>query len=207
MEIGAQIKTRRQDLNMTQEMLAKELHVGRTTVSNWEIGRNYPDLQLIVSISNVLNISLDTLLGKESEIVKEITRDTNIRKSQSRKIKILSALLILVILAGLFGIYKVVEYRDISSPEQIVSLQVYEDRLEITTDLPFYRSVVGYTIGNSPDGNDTIELSLSSQIDLSLDHQQKIVVETDSLEEDMGSRNLKTVDIVDRNGIIKTFDI
>lgn len=207
MEIGAQIKTRRQDLNMTQEMLAKELHVGRTTVSNWEIGRNYPDLQLIVSISNVLNISLDTLLGKESEIVKEITRDTNIRKSQSRKIKILSALLILVILAGLFGIYKVLEYRDISSPEQIVSLQAYEDRLEITTDLPFYRSVVGYTIGNSPDGNDTIELSLSSQIDLSLDHQQKIVVETDSLEEDMGIRNLKTVDIVDRNGIIKTFDI
>ena len=207
MEIGAQIKTRRQELNMTQEMLARELHVGRTTVSNWEIGRNYPDLQLIVSISNVLNLSLDTLLGKESEIVKEITRDTNIRKSQSRKIKILSALLILVILAGLFGIYKVVEYRDISSPEQIVSLQAYEDRLEITTDLPFYRSVVGYTIGNSPDGNDTIELSLSSQIDLSLDHQQKIVVETDSLEEDMGIRNLKTVDIVDRNGIIKTFDI
>ncbi len=207
MEIGAQIKTRRQELNMTQEMLARELHVGRTTVSNWEIGRNYPDLQLIVSISNVLNLSLDTLLGKESEIVKEITRDTNIRKSQSRKIKILSALLILVILAGLFGIYKVVEYRDISSPEQIVSVQAYENRLEITTDLPFYRSVVGYTIGNSPDGNDTIELSLSSQIDLSLDHQQKIVVETDSLEEDMGIRNLKTVDIVDRNGIIKTFDI
>ena len=207
MEIGAQIKTRRQELNMTQEMLARELHVGRTTVSNWEIGRNYPDLQLIVSISNVLNLSLDTLLGKESEIVKEITRDTNIRKSQSRKIKILSALLILVILAGLFGIYKVVEYRDISSPEQILSLQAYEDRLEIITDLPFYRSVVGYTIGNSPDGNDTIELSLSSQIDLSLDHQQKIVVETDSLEDDMGIRNLKTVDIVDRNGIIKTFDI
>lgn len=48
---------------------------------------------------------------------------------------------------------------------------------------------------------------MSSQIDLSLDHQQKIVVETDSLEEDMGIRNLKTVDIVDRNGIIKTFDI
>ena len=75
------------------------------------------------------------------------------------------------------------EYRDISSPEQILSLQAYEDRLMITTDLPFYRSVVGYTIGNSPDGNDTIELSLSSQIDLSLDHQQKIVVETDSLED------------------------
>ena len=63
MEIGAQIKTRRQDLNMTQEMLAKELHVGRTTVSNWEIGRNYPDLQLIVSISNVLSISIEYFIG------------------------------------------------------------------------------------------------------------------------------------------------
>lgn len=42
------------------------------------------------------------------------------------------------------------EYRDISSPEQIVSMEKYEDRLEITTDLPFYRSVVGYTIGNRP---------------------------------------------------------
>lgn len=207
MEIGAQIKMHRQAQNMTQEMLANELHVGRTTVSNWEIGRNYPDLQLIVSISNVLSISLDTLLGKESEIVKEITRDTNIRKSQSRKIKILSALLVLVILVGLFGLYKVLEYQDISSPEQITSVQAYEDHLEITTDLPFYRSVVGYTIGNSPDGNDTIEISLSSQIDLSLDHQQKMVVEADSLEEDMGIQDLKTVDIVDRNGIIKTFDI
>lgn len=207
MEIGTQIKMRRQELNMTQEMLAKELNVGRTTVSNWESGRNYPDLQLIVSISNVLNISLDTLLGKESEIVKEIARDTNIRKSQSRKIKILSALLILMILSALFGVYKISEYRDISSPEQIVSMEKYEDRLEITTDLPFYRSVVGYTIGDSPAGDDAIELSLSSHIDLSFEHQQKIVVETDSLEADMGIRDLKTVYIVDRNGIVRTFDL
>ena len=57
MEIGTQIKMRRQELNMTQEMLANALHVGRTTVSNWEIGRNYPDLQLIVDLSNVLRIS------------------------------------------------------------------------------------------------------------------------------------------------------
>ena len=207
MKIGAQIKTRRQELNMTQEQLARELNVSRSTVSNWEIGRNYPDLQLIVSISNVLSISLDALLGKESEIVKEIAKDTNIRKSQSRKIRILSSLLILVILAGLFGLYKVFEYRDLSSPDQIVSVQAYEDYMEITTDLPFYRSVVGYTLGNSSNGENTIELSLSSQIDLSLDHQQKIVVKTSSLKEDMGIQDLKTVNIVDRNGIIKTFGL
>lgn len=207
MEIGMQIKTRRQKLNMTQETLAKKLNVGRSTVSNWEIGRNYPDLQLIVSISNVLNLSLDALLRKESEIVKEIARDTQVRKSQSRKIKILSVILILVILTGLFGLYKAYEYQDISEPNQIVSVQKYENQLEIITDLPSYRSVVGYMIGNSQDGKETIELSLSSQIDLSLNHKQKIIIETDSLSEDMKIQEIKTVDIIDRNGIIKSFDI
>ena len=38
MEIGAQIKARRQELNMTQERLANKLNVGRSTVSNWETG-------------------------------------------------------------------------------------------------------------------------------------------------------------------------
>lgn len=208
MEIGSQIKGRRQELKMTQEMLAKKLNVGRTTVSNWEIGRNYPDLQLIVSISNVLNLSLDTLLREESKIVKEIARDTNIRKSQSRKIKLLSAILITVIFIGVCGLYKVYEYQDISSPNQIVSVKFNKGgQLEIITDLPFYRSVVGYTIGNSPEGSDKIEIFLSSQIDLSLEHQQKIIVETDSLKDDMEIQNLKTVNIVDQNGIIKTFYI
>lgn len=207
MEIGEQIKVRRQELNMTQEMLANQLNVGRSTVSNWEIGRNYPDLQLIVSISEALDLPLDILLGKESKVVKEISRDTNIRKAQRWKVRIMAALLILVSLTGLFVLYKTLEYRDISSPSQIVSFKEYEDRLEIVTDLPFYRSVVGYTIGGSLKGDDTIEISLATQIDLSMEHQQKIIVETDGLEEDMGISELKRVDVIDQNGVIKSFKL
>ncbi len=36
-EIGPQIRERRLELNMTQDMLAKELNVSRSAVSNWEI--------------------------------------------------------------------------------------------------------------------------------------------------------------------------
>lgn len=85
MKIGEQIKKRRQELNMTQEDLAQKLNVARSTISNWEIGRNYPDIQLIVSISDALDLSLDTLLREESDIVQEIANDTRIRKSQTRK--------------------------------------------------------------------------------------------------------------------------
>jgi len=36
--------------------------VARTTVSNWEIDRNYPDLGMVVRLSEVLDISLNELL-------------------------------------------------------------------------------------------------------------------------------------------------
>lgn len=86
MEIGKQIKARRAEFNLTQDELAKKLNVGRTTVANWEQGRNYPDIQTIVELSNILDISLDALLRPESAIVKEITRDTKIRKSRPGKL-------------------------------------------------------------------------------------------------------------------------
>lgn len=50
MHIGKQIKEKRLELNMTQNELAEALNVSRSTVSNWEIERNYPDIQLIVSL-------------------------------------------------------------------------------------------------------------------------------------------------------------
>lgn len=206
MEIGNQIKERRLELKLTQEGLANKLNVARSTVSNWEIGRNYPDIQLIVLISNELELSLDKLLKEKSTVVKEIARDTQVRKSQSRKIKILSATIVLLVLAGIFGIYKSYEYQDVSSPDQIVSVKVQDGRLDIVTDLPFYLSVVGYMVGNSPGKNDTIEISLSSKIDFSMENKQELSVETESLKEDMNIKEIKKINFIDRNGIIKSFE-
>lgn len=62
MRIGQEIKSKRTKLNITQEELAKRLNVTRAAISNWEVGRNYPDIQFLVKISDELNISLDQLL-------------------------------------------------------------------------------------------------------------------------------------------------
>lgn len=72
MNIGNEIKTRRTELNLTQEDLAKRLNVSRTASSKWEQQRNYPDIELLVAISDILNISLDKLLRGDSEIIKEL---------------------------------------------------------------------------------------------------------------------------------------
>ena len=54
MNIGNQILSIRKEKQLTQEEFGKLFHVTRQTVSNWENGKSYPDLQVLVDISNQL---------------------------------------------------------------------------------------------------------------------------------------------------------
>lgn len=55
--IGTQIRKRRQVLGMTQDELAAELHVSRSTVTSWESGKHFP-LRYLGAIEHVLGVSL-----------------------------------------------------------------------------------------------------------------------------------------------------
>ena len=72
MNIGTKIIEIRKQKNMTQEDFAKIFHVTRQTVSNWENEKSYPDLQILVQISNEFNVSLDTMLKEDMNMVKKI---------------------------------------------------------------------------------------------------------------------------------------
>lgn len=58
--------TLRKSNNLTQEKMAEKLGVSRQTVTNWERGRNSPDVNMIDSICNEFNISIDELLYGEN---------------------------------------------------------------------------------------------------------------------------------------------
>lgn len=75
MNIGNQILTIRKEQQLTQEKFGELFHVTRQTVSNWENGKSYPDLQVLVDISDRFEISLDTLLKKDSKMVRSIDRE------------------------------------------------------------------------------------------------------------------------------------
>jgi len=62
MEFGEAIKTIRQTNQLTQEKFANQLNVTRQAVSNWENNRNLPDLEMLITISQQFQISLDTLI-------------------------------------------------------------------------------------------------------------------------------------------------
>lgn len=56
----------RKQLNLTQEELATSLGFSRTAISAWEIGRNEPSNEDTIKIANFFNVSVDYLLGADS---------------------------------------------------------------------------------------------------------------------------------------------
>lgn len=57
MNIGNQILNIRKEQQLTQEEFGRLFHVTRQTVSNWENEKSYPDLQVIVDMSDRFKIS------------------------------------------------------------------------------------------------------------------------------------------------------
>ncbi|WP_290123189.1 helix-turn-helix domain-containing protein [Apilactobacillus ozensis] len=70
--------------NLTQEQLANNLQVSRSTISSWETGRSYPDLEMIVRICDFFNVSLDYILRNDEKIVRKISLDSRKKKNISR---------------------------------------------------------------------------------------------------------------------------
>lgn len=70
--LNENIKAIRKSKGLSQEELAVKLNVVRQTISKWEQGLSVPDADMLISISEVFEIPVSTLLG---ETVVEVTAD------------------------------------------------------------------------------------------------------------------------------------
>ena len=75
MDLANQILNIRKERKLTQEEFGRLFYVTRQTVSNWENGKSYPDLGILIDISNQFEVSLDSLLKGDSKMVKAIDRE------------------------------------------------------------------------------------------------------------------------------------
>lgn len=101
MDLGKKIIEMRKNKNLSQEQLAEVLNVSRQTISNWENGKFYPDIDALVKISKCFNISLDDLLASDSNILNHLKVSTDIVRSNKN---ILYAILLNIFLIILFVI-------------------------------------------------------------------------------------------------------
>lgn len=66
MTIGEQIQRLRIQKGLTQERLAEMLEVSRQSISKWELGQAVPDVDKIIRMSKLFDVSTDTLLLTEA---------------------------------------------------------------------------------------------------------------------------------------------
>ncbi|MCI9016633.1 MAG: helix-turn-helix transcriptional regulator [Clostridia bacterium] len=99
MDLGEKIITMRNEKNLSQEQLAEKLNVTRQTISNWENGKFYPDIDSLVNLSKYFNVSLDDLLSYDEKVLDYLKDSTDIVKSNKN---ILYAILLNILLIIVF---------------------------------------------------------------------------------------------------------
>ncbi len=81
MEIKDKIKQLRKNKNLSQERLAEELNISRQAVTKWESGETMPDIDNLIQISDIFNISLDRLL-KDDNCVDNLNNNYNYKSNE-----------------------------------------------------------------------------------------------------------------------------
>ncbi len=62
---GMKIYELRRKKGLTQKELAEQIHVTDKTVSRWETGKNFPDLEMLEAVADALDTNVPCLLGLE----------------------------------------------------------------------------------------------------------------------------------------------
>lgn len=100
MNIGQRIYKIRQQKNITQEQLAKDLAISRQAVSKWESGKAIPDIENLMYISSLYDVSLDELIKGDDKVGQKIIADASAKKWHKLSILFFATLLVYIIWFG-----------------------------------------------------------------------------------------------------------
>ena len=79
MEVGGVIRDLRAKAGMSQEELAEKVFVSRQTISNWENGKSYPDVQSLSLIASHFGTSIDELVKGDLPMIAERIEEEDAR--------------------------------------------------------------------------------------------------------------------------------
>lgn len=153
MELGTQIKKYRTEAGLSQEEFADKVYVSRQTVSNWETGKSYPDINSLVLMSETFGISVDTLLKGDAEVIKEIINKED-QKDFDKLGKLYGVLLLLVVLtpvplARFLRFYGVALWACLAIVTIAVAYMV--EKKKQTLNIATYREIVSFLEGKRLD--------------------------------------------------------
>lgn len=116
------IKLRKQH-GFSQEELGYKLNVTRQTVSKWELGQTVPEINKLISLSQIYGISLDELTNEDKLNVDNTTKKDDIKIENENKNKtkdkdlrkiLIPIIIALVVIALILEIYKISNFRTVN---------------------------------------------------------------------------------------------
>ena len=72
MEFAERLKTLRKQVKLTQAQIAEKLDISQQAYASWERGAKKPTQENLVKIAQVLNVSIDYLVGNSEEKTDEL---------------------------------------------------------------------------------------------------------------------------------------
>ena len=104
-QFGILLTTLRKKNGISQKEMAERLSVSTSAVSKWEHGKNLPDMTMLGSIAETLQVSCDELLNPEKTLERlanpEPQKEVLLKKKHTQVVKIAVLVGILVIAAGI----------------------------------------------------------------------------------------------------------
>lgn len=98
MLISEKIKLLRQDNKLTQKELALKLHVSAQAVSNWELNKGFPDISNLIMLSDLFDITLDSLIKEDADMKEQLLQD-----KADKNINIIFSTIALTVCLVIFG--------------------------------------------------------------------------------------------------------
>ncbi len=162
MELGNRLKELRKNLNINQDELAERLFVTRQTISNWENDKSYPDIQSVLLISDIFEVSIDQLLKGDVESMEKIVTEQNeadIKKmntyAKGMLITIIAILISTPILAFKIGFWFFVPFAMLFVIAMYFALKL--ENIKKENDIQTYKEIIAFTQGESLSATDKIK--------------------------------------------------
>lgn len=152
-DIGSKIKTLRLSKSMTQEQLAKALHVSAQAVSKWETGKSYPDIHSLLLLSALFDVSLDQLIKGDLETMKQEVNAADV-KAMNRDAIIYTVLLAATIILPVplikwFGLYGLIPELLLWGSAMYFALRL--ERIKKANNVQSYREILAFSEGRKLD--------------------------------------------------------
>ncbi len=152
-DIGSKIKTLRLSKSMTQEQLAKALHVSAQAVSKWENGKSYPDIHSLLLLSALFDVSLDQLIKGDLETMKQEVNAADV-KAMNRDAIIFSILLAATIILPVpllkwFDLYGLIPELLLWGSAMYFALRL--ERIKKANNVQSYKEILAFSEGKRLD--------------------------------------------------------